>query len=135
MKLLDTNILIYAVGRPHVYKEPCARLVNRIGGGEIGYNIDAELLQEILHVYISRGERQRGLTMFDDLVRLFPDLLSITKGDVVVARQLIERYPSLSPRDAVHAAVVLTNGLEDLVSTDSVFDEMVEVVRFDPKEL
>jgi predicted nucleic acid-binding protein len=44
-------------------------------------------------------------------------------------------HPRLSPRDAIHAAVVLTYGLEGIVSTDRAFGRVPGLVRFDPAEL
>lgn len=97
-----------------------------------GYQVDAELLREILYVYCARRERQRGLTIFDSIVTLFPDPVTITSAEMGVARHLIERYDALIPRDAIHAAVVLVHGMEGIVSADRIFDQIDSVRRFDP---
>ena len=91
MKLLDTNIIIYAAGRPHTYKNACARLLQEIASGDSGYNIDSELLQEVLYVYTLR-ELALGLATFDSLISLFPNPVAITRAEMVEARQLLERY-------------------------------------------
>ena len=92
MKLLDTNIIIYAAGRPHTYKNACARLLQEIASGNSGYNIDSELLQEVLYVYTLRNELALGLATFDSLISLFPNPVAITRAEMVEARQLLERY-------------------------------------------
>ena len=132
MILLDTNIFIYAHGRPHLYKEPCRLLLARIGEAAQKYNIDVELLQEIMHVYSGRGARAFGLEIFDILVDLFPDPLPIGRSEMVAARQLLERYPVLSPRDAIHAAVVSTQRLEGIVTTDAAFGQVQGLSVYDP---
>ncbi len=48
---------------------------------------------------------------------------------------LARAHERLSPRDAIHAAVVLTNGLEGIVSADRAFDGVPGLVRFDPADL
>ena len=135
MKLLDTNIVLYAAGRPHKYKDPCGRLMQEVVSGSTDYAINTELLQEVLHTYISRGERARALTTFDDLLTTFPHPIPISRDEVVVARQLLESYRGLSPRDAIHAAVVITQGLEGLVTTDQAFGQISGVKAYDPLEL
>ena len=132
MKLLDTSVFIYAQGRPHRYYEPCRALVGRLAEGSGEYTIDVELLQEILHVYTLRGERGRAFRTFDHLVMLFPQPVPIAVGEASMARQLLERYPVLSPRDAIHAAVVFTQGLEGIITTDRALGQVQGLVVYDP---
>ncbi|MBI4200885.1 MAG: type II toxin-antitoxin system VapC family toxin [Chloroflexi bacterium] len=135
MKLLDTNIFVYAQGQPHRFQESCRTLVAWLEGDPAGYAIDTELLQEILHVYSARGERPRALRTFDRLLALFPDPISIGRAEVVVARRLMQEYAALSSRDAIHAAVVQANGLEGIVTTDQAFTQVQGLSAFDPRDL
>ncbi len=68
-------------------------------------------------------------------ISLFPNPVAITRAEMVEARQLLERYQPLSPRDAVHAAVVHIHDMEGLVTTDRAFSRMGTLVCFDPLEL
>lgn len=61
MKLIDTNIILYSLGREHPLKEPCRKIVAKIASGEIAANIDVEVLQEVLYVYTYRNERIKGI--------------------------------------------------------------------------
>jgi predicted nucleic acid-binding protein len=131
----DTNIFIYALGRPHRHKEPCRRLVAQIGDSDSNYYIDVELLQEILHVYDGRGDRAFGLAVFDILAALVPNLLPIGRSEILLSRQILERYPALSPRDAIHAAVVSTHHLEGIVTTDAAFTQVGGLMVYDPISL
>ncbi len=135
MKLLDTNVIVYAVGRPHRYKQPCARLLQEVADGVGDYGIDTELLQEILYLYTARGERELGLSTCSDLLLMFPAPLPITREEIALAHGLLRRYPSLLPRDAIHAATVRANHLEGIVSADRVFDAIDDFCRFDPLAL
>lgn len=135
MKLLDTNIVIYAFGGPHPYREPCRELFQDVARGNAGYVIDVELLQEVLHIYSYRADRAQAFAVFDRLLRVFPDPLPVTKGEAVRARELLGKHGQLSPRDAVHLAVVLTRGLEGVVTTDKGMVQVGEVACYDPLHL
>jgi hypothetical protein len=53
----------------------------------------------------------------------------------VAARNLLEQYPSLQARDAIHAAVVFANRLEGIISADGSLGLIRGLVRFDPTEI
>ena len=135
MKLLDTNVIVYAVGRPHRYKQPCTRPLQDVADGDGNYGVDTELLQEILYLYTARGERRLGLSTYSDLLLMFPDPFPIAREEIALAHELLTRYPNLLPRDAIHAAVVRANDLEGIVSADKVFDVVDNLSRFDPVAL
>lgn len=63
MKLIDTNIIMYALGRPHPLREKCRNILAGIVNNDVDGNIDVEVLQELLYVYSSRGEREKGLLL------------------------------------------------------------------------
>ncbi|MCH7713015.1 MAG: type II toxin-antitoxin system VapC family toxin [Chloroflexi bacterium] len=132
MKLLDTNIFIYAQGGPHRYFGACRALVSRLGPDSSSFTIDTELLREVLHVYILRGERARAFRTFDRLMSLFPQPVPLAADEALLARQILERYPSLSPRDAIHAAVVSTHHLEGIVTADAAFGQVQGLTVFNP---
>lgn len=135
MKLLDTNIVIYAFGGHHRYREPCRRLFREIAEGSTAYTIDVELLQEVLHVYLARAQKGVASHVFDRLMKVFLNPIPIGRTEVLTARSLLERHTGLSPRDAIHAAVALTTGLEGVVTTDRGMARVKEVACFDPLEL
>ena len=91
-----------------------------------------EALQELLYVYSARGERERGISRVEDILTAFPGCLPITGQEIQTAKNLMRKYASLLPRDALHAAVVVNHGLEGIVSTDRDFDTVTEVRRFEP---
>ena len=45
MKLLDVNIVIYALGRDHPYREPCRAIINQLEERPHDYAVDTEMLQ------------------------------------------------------------------------------------------
>ncbi|HEU4758427.1 MAG TPA: type II toxin-antitoxin system VapC family toxin [Dehalococcoidia bacterium] len=135
MKLIDANVFIYAVGQPHAYKDSCIRLLAALERGEEEGTTDVEVFQEVVYYFWRRRDHPRALAMFDRLLAGFPDPLAVTVREARMAREILEAYPHLQPRDAIHAAVVLSNGLEGIISTDRGFDPVPGLTRFDPREL
>jgi predicted nucleic acid-binding protein len=95
-------------------------------------NIDTEVLQEILYVYSTRGERVRALKMVEEMLVLFPSPYGIQKEELVKAIDLMKKYHSLVPRDAIHCAVVINQGLEGIISTDRDLKTIREIECFHP---
>ena len=112
MKLIDTDIIMYALGKPHSLKEPCRAILQKVVQGRINANIDVEVLQELLYVYDSRGERRKGLKILKENLILFPNPLTIGKNDIVKATDLMTKHSTLNPRDAIHCTVVINSNLE-----------------------
>jgi predicted nucleic acid-binding protein len=125
--------VIYAAGKAHSLQEEARKVLDRIAEGTLHANTDAEVLQEILHVYDGRRERRKGFDTVDDLLVLFPNPIPIGRDEVEAARDLMRAYSFLGARDAIHAAVVQTHDLEGIVTADRVFDRIKGVRRFDLK--
>ena len=135
MKLLDTNVLVYAAGRPHPSREPCRRILLEVSARPDGYCIDVEILQELMDVYTRRGQRAFAAQIVGQTLRSFDDPLPLTRREIEEAADIVRGYRKVTPRDAVHAAFVLTYGLEGIVSADKSFDQIAGVTRFDPLTL
>ena len=135
MKLLDANIVIYALGRDHPYREPCRAIISQLEERPHDYAVDAEMLQEVLYVFSRRGYNETGVEVVTRLLDLFPDVIPITGAEIATATRLIGQPPRLSVRDAIHAAVALEHGLEGIVTADKAFDHIPGLRRFDPTEV
>lgn len=135
LKLIDTNIFIYASGRSHPLKDICAAVYHLLLAAPEVFNIDTEVLQEVLHVYTARGEAKKGIEMVRNLLILFPRPFPITGREIAEACFFLEKYPGLTARDALHAAVVRVYGLDGIVSTDGDFDQVTECLRLSPADL
>ena len=135
MRLLDANVVIYANGREHSYREPCQLLLERVNDQPDDFAIDAETLQEILHFYSRREELDKGTEIVERLLSRFTNIIPISATEIRVAMRLMSETRNLSARDAIHAAVVIEHGLEGIVSTDQDFDRIPGLSRFDPTAL
>jgi uncharacterized protein len=132
MILVDSSILMYASGGDHPHRASSAAFLERVADGKVQAAINAELLQEILHRYRSLDRWEEGRSVYDAARMLFEHVLPIT-GDVVdLARRMLDEYPWLGGRDAVHAAVVEVYELKGICSFDRVFDRIHGLRRVEP---
>ena len=131
---LDTNVFLYAAGADHPRREACVRALHKVSEGTLQATVNSEVLQEILYVLSRRGRRQDAVTLANHVASLFPDLLPVTREDILGACDLIRRYARLPVRDAIHAATMLRNGLKEIISVDQDFDQIREIRRIDPDD-
>ncbi len=132
MILIDANILMYAAGAPHPHKGPSARMLERVARGEFAATINAETLQEILHRYRAIKRWKDGRQVYDLARQLFPSVVPISVEMLDRARELLDHHPALMARDALHAAVVMHEGLEAICSYDRDFDVIPNLARIEP---
>ncbi|HWP36313.1 MAG TPA: type II toxin-antitoxin system VapC family toxin [Gemmatimonadales bacterium] len=135
MILVDASIIMYAAGAEHPHKRPSVALLERIADGELEATIDAEVLQEILHRYRAIGRWEDGRQVYDLTRQLFPSVVPVTAAVLDRARRVLDDDSHIMARDALHAAVVMTEGLEAVCSYDHDFDRIKGLVRREPHEL
>ena len=104
MIFVDTNVFMYAVGRPHPLRAEARGFLAACNRDGIPLVTSAEVVQELAHAYL--GVRrvaalEAALTLIE---RSEVDVWPLTYQDVTLARQLHERYPGLSARDLCHLA-------------------------------
>ena len=127
MILIDTNVLMYVAGREHPNRADSVSLLQRVADGDLDAAIDAEVLQEILHRYRGLGRWEDGRRVYDLVRALIPDVVDIDAATMDRAAWLMGRYPTLTVRDAVHAASALEVGAEALCTWDTDFDAITEI--------
>lgn len=134
ISFIDANIIMYTVGKEHRYKKPCSLLIRRIAEENIVVASDTEVLQEIMYRYWLTSQFQRARETYNDFKSLVSLMFPVTIDDVDLALELLEKHQNIQPRDAIHAAVMLNNGLTRIYTTDAHFDEIKGIERIDPIE-
>jgi uncharacterized protein len=132
--LVDTHVIMYAAGAEHPHKRPSVALLERVARGEIEATIDAEVLQEILHRYRAMGRWEDGGRVYDLARQLFRNVVPVTAEVLDRARRILDTDRRIMARDALHAAVVMVEGLEAVCSWDRDFDRIKGIVRQEPDE-
>jgi predicted nucleic acid-binding protein len=130
--VLDTTVLLYAVGGEHPYAAPCRRLFEGAVDGRLAATTTAETIQEFVHVRARRRGRADAVGQGRDFAAILAPLLPT--GDAVVGRalELFERHERLGAFDAFLAAAALEGGADALVSADAGFRDVPELTWVDP---
>lgn len=113
-------------------KEPCLGIISTIARGELAAVTDVEVCQEILHRYTALGEREQASHVARLFMQLVPEVLPITKADLLLRLEMHGRYTSLQARDALHVAAMHHSSLQLIISADRHFDEVEGIERIDP---
>lgn len=132
---VDSNVFLYALGAEHRYREPCRRLIELADAGRLRPEASVELVQEILWVRARRlDDRRQALQDARDVAELCV-LHPLEARDLEAAMALYEDHPTITPRDAVHAATAIERGVRRIVSADRHLDDIAGLGRIDPVDV
>ena len=129
MIFVDANVPMYLIGAEHPNKHLAAGKLDALIKGHERLVTDAEVQQEILHRYTSLGRRDAIQPAFDALQELVDEVFPIEPRDVGRAKTLLLERPSLSARDAIHAAVMERHGVAEILTFDRGFDTVPGIRR------
>ena len=121
---LDTNVLMYAVGGEHPLKKPSIEILRQAAEEEILAVTDTEVFQEIAYRYWSQKKWSVAVRILRDYQYLFTEIYPIEKGHLDVYYALFNDYDFLSPRDAIHIAVMKAHNLRDIITADASFKDV-----------
>jgi hypothetical protein len=127
--LVDSNVPMYLVGAPHPHKTDAQRLLEKLVSDRQRLVTDAEVLQEILHRYVAIDRRDAIQPAFDALLGVVDQVLAVDLAVAERAKQIVQGYRQLSPRDAVHLAVMEQHEIGQILSFDSGFDRLPGITR------
>lgn len=117
---VDTNVFMYAVGRPHPLRAEAQAFFSDAVDGATALATSAEVLQELVHAYLPVGR----LATLDAALELAGSLTTVwplQAEDVTLARSLARRHPGLGARDLVHLACCRRNRASALRTFDRAF--------------
>lgn len=118
MIVLDTTVLVYAVGAEHPLREPCRALLAQRTSA---LTTTAGVIQEFVHVRSRRKSRADAVKLGNAYLTLLSPLLDVPDRAVRDALALLERHADLGAFDAVIAAAARSAGCEALVTADRAF--------------
>lgn len=124
MIVLDTTVLVYAVGGEHALRGPSRGLIEAIADDRIEATTTVEVIQEFVHVRARRRGRNDAAERGRELLRLLGPLVAPGEAELAVALQLFTERDGLGMFDAVLAATAMAAGAEGLVSADRAFADV-----------
>ena len=128
-RYIDANIFLNPVLYKDKKAEECNNILVQIMNNEITAVTSYLTWDEFVHVARKLLGRDIAVMEGEKFLR-FPNLTFIkVDGNVMSkAQELITKY-NIKPRDAIHAASALVNGIGDIISDDSDFDKIKELRR------
>ncbi|MFA5787592.1 MAG: PIN domain-containing protein [Actinomycetota bacterium] len=133
MILLDTTVLVYAVGADHPLRRPCRGIVEAIGEGRLEATTTVEVIQEFVHVRSRSRGRVDAARLGRSFARLLAPLVRPGAEDLAEGLDLFEHHRQLGPFDAVLVAAAISAGAT-LVSADTAFARVPGLLHAHPSE-
>jgi predicted nucleic acid-binding protein len=115
---VDTNVLMYAVGRAHPLRDEAQAFFEEALPRKDALATSAEVLQELLHAYLPVGRIETldaALFLADSAI---PNVWPVEAEDVRFARLLVKRHPALSARDLLHLSCCKRRKVDKLMTFD-----------------
>ena len=129
MTFVDTNVVMYSVGRPHPLREPAREFFAEAAHNRTALCTSAEVLQELVHAYLP-VERDSTLESAMALVaRAGIDVWPLESDDVHLAWRLRRQFPTLAARDLCHLASCRRRGVTEIKTFDRAFAAAVSTRR------
>ena len=121
MTFVDTNVIMYSVGRPHPLREPAREFFAESARLRRVLCTSAEVLQELIHAYLP-VQRESTLDSAMALVaRARIEVWPLESDDVHLAWRLRTRFPMVPARDLCHLASCRRRGVTDVKTFDRAF--------------
>jgi predicted nucleic acid-binding protein len=125
--VLDTTVLVYAVGADHSLREPCQHLIRAIADETILATTTTEIIQKFTHVRARRSDRKDAAELARDYIELLSPLLIVEETDLREGLRLYEEGTGFGSFDAVLAAAARAAGADALVSADTGFSSIAAI--------
>ena len=118
MIFVDTNVFMYAVGKPHPLQSRAQQFFDESMHNRETLFTSAEVIQELIHVYL-RMKRPHTLDSALELMdKAGVEVWPLEEADVILARRLHEQYPALEARDLCHLASCRRRGVRQIMTFD-----------------
>ena len=121
MIFVDTNVFMYAVGRPHVLQASAQDFFIEADRNGTPLCTSAEVMQELAHVYLPTGRLQTFDATLELLASASVEVWPLEEADMALARQLHEQHPALQARDLCHLASCRRRGVREIKTFDQTF--------------
>lgn len=127
MIVLDTTVLVYAVGEKHPLRQPCRSILDAVASGRLTATTTAEVVQEFAHVRARRRGRTDAIRLAAAMTDLLAPLLPLQEVALRDGLALFASSTRLGAFDCVLAAAARTSGADALVSADLAFADVPEL--------
>ena len=132
MIYLDANIFIYPITGTGTKSEACIEILDKVFNGEQEAGTSVLTWDEFQYSLWKTIGKEKAIE--ESSIFLKSPNLKFFKVDSEIiqkAQKLSEEY-NLKPRDAIHTASMIVNGIKEIISDDPDFDKVQEIKRISP---
>jgi len=115
---VDTNLLMYAVGREHPLRHEARAFFEDTLQDGTPLATSAEVLQELLHAYLPVGRTETLAAAMELADARIPVVWPVEREDVRLAHGLLTRHPELGARDLLHLACCRRRQVDEIRTFD-----------------
>jgi predicted nucleic acid-binding protein len=119
--VVDTTVLVYAVGDDHELRQPAQALVEAAAAGALVVTTTPEVIQEFAHMRARRRGREDAARLAARFADLLSPLVEVGERDLRNGLELFARHERLGAFDAVLTAVAIRRDASVLVSADGAY--------------
>ena len=129
MVYVDANVFISSFLSQGEKTEQCKSILSRIASNDIPTFTSLLTWDEIAWIARKRLSIEDSIEEGKKFLE-FPYLRLVEVNELIIkmAQDMMKRY-NLKPRDAIHAATAVSNGIKEIVSDDPDFDVIKEIKR------
>ena len=129
MTFVDTNVVMYSVGRQHPLRDPAREFFAESARNRTPLCTSAEVLQELMHAYLAVQRESTLDSAMALIARAGIDVWPLESDDVYLAWQLRSQFPALTARDLCHLASCRRRGVTDIKTFDRGFGSAVRALH------
>jgi predicted nucleic acid-binding protein len=129
MIFIDSNIPMYLIGKAHPNKSAAQKLLEQCLSERVKLVSDAEVMQEILHRYVSIHRRDAIQPAFEALLSVVDEVFGVDLPEIQRAKEIVLGSREVSARDALHVAVMERRHVERILTFDVAFDRVPGIAR------
>ena len=131
---LDSNIFFYAKIRDRKYGDACANILKWLVEGKLSGATSTLALVETSNALRKYGRSSDVPDEVGAIYSLGLTIHELLNADVRLSTEIFAQT-RVSPYDCAHAAVMKRNGLRNILSADTHFEDIPGITRTDPLSL
>lgn len=135
MYYLDSNIFLYSALKNSPYHHSCIFFLQKIKESSLSVTTSCETIQEIIHVVSGLANRELGIRICRDLLKIIPEPLAIDLAVLPVYLQSAKKYQGVESRDILHLAVCISNTIDTVITYDRHFQKFSEIKVLTPEDI